>query len=157
MLYFTGIVECFHDTLRRSATKEKELIMMQVRRPMPNDRHRNHHTFHAVVVGYASHTTGMWWWKQDYTSLKVRFTDKDFAKFGEILERETRNEFGQYVQTPRQEVEVRYHSIAERNKFAIGEEVEVLFSTAGAIDQFFTRAQPFRWDGLRKKLQPVAA
>jgi len=131
--------------------------MMPVRRPIPIESHRRRHTFRAVVVGYTSHTTGMWWWKQNHSSLKVRFTDEDFAKFREILERETSDGEGHYMRPPEQEVEVGYHSIDERNAFAIDEEVEVLFSTAGAINQFFTGAQPFRWDGLQKKQQSVAA
>ncbi len=132
--------------------------MMPVRRPTPIESHRRRHTFRATVVSHTSHTTGMWWWKQTFPSLKVRFIDEDFAKFREILERETSDGEGHHMRPPlEQEVEVGYHSVDERNTFAIGEEVEVLFSTAGAIDQFFTRAQPFRWDGLQKKQQPVAA
>ena len=130
---------------------------MTVRRPMPIENHRRRHTFRAVVVEYTSHVTGMWWWKQSHPSLKVRFIDEDFAKFREILERETYAHDGHRMLPPEQEVEVGYHSLDERNTFIIGEEVEVLFSTAGAIDQFFTRAQPFRWDGLQKKQKTVAA
>ena len=123
---------------------------------MPIESHRRRHTLRAVVVEYTTHTSGMWWWKEEHPSLKVRFVDEDFTRLRDILERET-SDGGGYPPRPLREVEVGYDSIEERNAFAIGEEVEVMFSTAGPLDQFFTAALPHRWDGLRKKQQPVVA
>lgn len=130
--------------------------MVPIRRPMPIESHRRRHILRAVVIEHTTRTTSMWWWKQQHPSLKVRFVDEDFSQLRDILERENRNERGGHLR-PLREVEVGYDSTDERNAFAVGEEVEVMFSTAGTLDRFFTGAQPHRWDGLRKKLQHAAA
>lgn len=123
---------------------------------MPIESNRRRHTLRAVVIEHTMHTSGMWWWKEEYPSLKVQFNDENFSQLRDILERET-SDGGGYPPRPLREVEVGYNSIEERNAFAIGEEVEVMFSTAGPLDRFFTGAPIHRWDGLRKKQQPVVA
>lgn len=126
-------------------------------RPMPIENQRIRHIFQVVVTEYTKHTTGIWFWRRDYPSLKVRFGDKDFTRFRKILEDETSNGEGYYIRpTNNREFEVGFSSLGERDSFAVGEEVEILFSTAGAIQQFFTRAQPFRWDGIQKKQVAIA-
>lgn len=130
--------------------------MIQLGRLQPMESQRCRHTFRAIVVKHTSHTTGQWWWKRNHPSVTVRFIDEDFAKFPEILRRETSDADGHFMSPPlQQEVDVGFPSEDKRDAFKIGEEVEVMFSTASALPQFFTGAQPFRWDGLKKKTQAV--
>ena len=92
----------------------------------------------------------MWWWKEDHPSLKVRLTDEEFVRFKEILRQGSGDPDTHHTPHLEQEVEVGFRTTTERDMFAIGERVAVLFSTACAIDQFFSGAPPFRWDGLEK-------
>jgi hypothetical protein len=122
-------------------------------RLMPIERHRRRHTLRAKVIAHTAHTTGMWFWKQTYPCLKVRFSEGEHDKFWEILE-QTRDADGRCPGSPPQEVEVGMTSFEDHDQYQIGEEVEVLFSTSNGIDNFFTGAEMFRWDGIQKLQVP---
>ncbi len=124
--------------------------MISVGRIIPSDKTRRRYIFGAIVIEHTTHTTGMWWWKEDHPSLKVRLTDEEFVRFKEILRQGSGDPDTHHTPHLEQEVEVGFRTTTERDMFAIGERVAVLFSTACAIDQFFSGAPPFRWDGLEK-------
>lgn len=107
-----------------------------------------------MIIEHTTHTSGWWLWRQSNPSVKVRIANHDFPRFDEILQRETVNPDGGCVQPKTDEYEVGFKTVRERNEYPIGAEVELLFSTAGCADQFFTGARPFRWDGMKKLETP---
>jgi hypothetical protein len=121
-------------------------------RLVPNENQRRKHVFRATVVAHVFHTMGRWWWKKTFPSIKVRIESEDYARLCQVLRDECTDENGHYPTPQNQEVEIGFTE-GERDQFAVGEDVEILFSTAGMLLQFFMGVEPFRWDGLRKKQQ----
>lgn len=114
-------------------------------RVYPNEARRQRHSIRGLVVAHATKVTGWWLWKKSTPTVEVRFPEAEYNRYGRII-RET-NPLEPY---PRNRVEVGFATIAERDEYRVGEIVDVQFSTAGPMEEFFTGAETFRWDGLRK-------
>ena len=114
-----------------------------------NSSIRKNHTLPVTVIEHGTGTTGIWFWKQEYYTVKVKLTPHCLNELRKIVQQEC----GESMDAPPsslQEMEIRYHSLDERNKFNINDKAEMLFSTARPILQHFYRMSPFQWDGLRK-------
>ncbi|MFH1170228.1 MAG: hypothetical protein V1704_01570 [Candidatus Vogelbacteria bacterium] len=86
-------------------------------------------------------------WRQSNPSIKVKIENEDFCRLDDILQQESEGS----IQLVKDEYEVGFKTVRGRNEYPVNTEVELLFSTASALDQFFTGARPFRWDGMKKK------
>lgn len=120
---------------------------MRPPRLTPNERDRRRHTIRAVVMEHTNHSSGWWLWKQSNPSIKVKIPNEDFCRIDDILRQESEGN----AKLTKDEYEIGFKTVRERNEYPVNTEVELQLSTANPLDQFFTGAQPIRWDGIKKK------
>jgi hypothetical protein len=121
-------------------------------RPIPNERNRQKHSLRGLVVEHVNHTTGRWLWKKTFPSIKVSFPEAEYQRFGHIV-----SNIDPLASVPPNRIEIGYSNIAERDQYRVGEVVDVEFSTSNPIDEFFTGARLFRWEGVKKAYEVSVA
>ena len=82
----------------------------------------------------------------------MNFPEAEYHRFIRII-----TDLDPLIMIPSNLVEIGFLDVTERDRHRIGEVVDVEFSTTGPIDEFFTGAQLFRWDGVKKAYETSTA
>lgn len=114
-------------------------------RMLPVESRREKHVFRGLVTEHVDHTTGRWFWKKSFPSIKVQFPEAEHRRLIQVCESTTYS-----APNPPNFVEIGFKKAEERAEYPIGTVVEVTLSTSNQIDEFFTGSDLFRWDGVKK-------
>jgi len=112
---------------------------------LPIESRREKHVFRGLVTEHVDHTTGRWFWKKRFPSIKVQFPEAEHRRLMQVCESTTYS-----TPNPPNFVEIGFKKAEDRAEYPVGTVVEVTLSTSNQIDEFFTGADLFRWDGVKK-------
>ena len=120
--------------------------------PIIIEKSRREHLLEAEVVGHGTYVSRGWFRKRQKPTLVIRLFPDSHSRIVLILTQIA--EIGKIAlpELPA-EIEIGMLSEAARDRFRIGERVEIVFSTSNGLDTFILGAEPIRFERIQETNQ----
>lgn len=117
--------------------------------PIIIEKSRREHFLEAEVIRHGTHVSGGWFRKREKPTLVIRLFPDSHSRIVQILAQIA--EIGRITlpELPA-EIEIGMLSEAARDRFGIGEMVEIVFSTSNGFDTSVLGAEPIRFERVQK-------